>query len=122
MEGSEDGSCGIGLPPAGQFHIDVDPNQLCFKKQGIQGTLVSSLADVDRTLDFARRGLLKPIYTVYPLSKFDEAVQKLRRGEIAGRLWWTSMRSRMMAMTYLNSAENSMAEFITNYFNTSGHG
>jgi D-arabinose 1-dehydrogenase-like Zn-dependent alcohol dehydrogenase len=40
---------------------------------------------VDKTLDFAKRGLLKPIYTVYPLSKFDEAVQKLRRGEIAGR-------------------------------------
>ncbi|KAF2996084.1 hypothetical protein E8E13_004568 [Curvularia kusanoi] len=77
--------CAIGLPPAGKFHIDVDPNQLCFKKQSIQGTLVSSMADVDKTLDFAKRGLLKPIYTVYPLSKFNEAVQKLRKGEIAGR-------------------------------------
>lgn len=75
----------IGLPPAGTQHIDVDPNQMCFKKQSIQGTLVSSMADVDKTLDFAKRGLLKPIYTVYPLSKFNEAVQKLRRGEIAGR-------------------------------------
>ena len=75
----------IGLPPAGQYNIEVSPNQLCFKKQGVQGTLVSSMADVDKTLDFAKRGLLKPIYTVYPLSKFDEAVQKLRRGEIAGR-------------------------------------
>ncbi|KAF2678179.1 alcohol dehydrogenase 1 [Lentithecium fluviatile CBS 122367] len=75
----------IGLPPAGTQHIDIDPNQMCFKKQGVQGTLVSSMADVDKTLDFAKRGLLKPIYTVYPLSKFDEAVQKLRRGEIAGR-------------------------------------
>ncbi|KAH6625683.1 chloride channel [Boeremia exigua] len=75
----------IGLPPAGTQHIDVDPNQMCFKKQSIHGTLVSSMADVDKTLDFAKRGLLKPIYTVYPLSKFDEAVQKLRRGEIAGR-------------------------------------
>lgn len=75
----------IGLPPADKFHIDVDPNQMCARKQSIQGTLVSNMADVDKTLDFARRGLLKPIYTVYPLSKFDEAVQKLRRGEIAGR-------------------------------------
>ncbi|KAJ4333254.1 chloride channel [Didymella glomerata] len=75
----------IGLPPAGTQHIDVDPNQMCFKKQSIQGTLVSSMADVDKTLDFAKRGLLKPIYTVYPLSKFNEAVQKLKRGEIAGR-------------------------------------
>lgn len=75
----------IGLPPAGTQHIDVDPNQMCFKKQAIQGTLVSSMGDVDKTLEFAKRGLLKPIYTVYPLSQFNEAVQKLRRGEIAGR-------------------------------------
>jgi len=75
----------IGLPPAGTQHVDVDPNQMCFKKQSVQGTLVSSMADVDETLKFAQRGLLKPIYTVYKLSQFDEAVQKLRRGEIAGR-------------------------------------
>lgn len=75
----------IGLPPAGTQHIDVDPNALCFKKQSVTGTLVSSMADVDKTLEFAKRGLLKPIYTVYPLSKFNEAVQKLKRGEIAGR-------------------------------------
>lgn len=75
----------IGLPPAGQYHIDIDPNVMCFKKQSVEGTIVSSMADVDKTLDFARRGLLKPVYTVYPLSKFNEAVQKLRRGEISGR-------------------------------------
>jgi D-arabinose 1-dehydrogenase-like Zn-dependent alcohol dehydrogenase len=75
----------IGLPPAGKFHIDADPNQLCFKNQGIHGTLVSNMADVAKTLDFAKRGLLKPIYTVYGMSQFNEAVQKLRRGEIAGR-------------------------------------
>jgi len=75
----------VGLPPAGTLHIDVDPGQMCFKKQGVQGTLVSSMGDVDKTLDFAKRGLLKPIYTVYPLSQFNDAVQKLRRGEIAGR-------------------------------------
>jgi len=75
----------IGLPPAGTCHIDIEPNQMCFRKWSVQGTLVSNMRDVDKTLDFARRGLLKPIYTVYPLSQFDEAVQKLRRGEIAGR-------------------------------------
>jgi D-arabinose 1-dehydrogenase-like Zn-dependent alcohol dehydrogenase len=42
-------------------------------------------ADVDNTLDFAKRRLLKPIYTVYRLSQFSEAVQKLKRGEVAGR-------------------------------------
>jgi len=75
----------IGLPPAGTQHIDVDPSQMCFKKQSVQGTLVSNMGDVDKTLDFARRGMLKPIYTVYPMSQWNEAVQKLKRGEIAGR-------------------------------------
>jgi D-arabinose 1-dehydrogenase-like Zn-dependent alcohol dehydrogenase len=75
----------IGLPPAGTCRIEVDPNQMVFKKQGIKGTLVSSMAHVDKTLDFAKRGLLKPIYTVYPLSQFNEAVQKLKNGQIAGR-------------------------------------
>lgn len=75
----------IGLPPAGTQHVDVDPNQMCFKKQSVQGTLVSSMGDVDKTLQFAKRGLLKPICTVYPLSQFNEVVQRLRRGEIAGR-------------------------------------
>ncbi|KAL1606453.1 chloride channel [Paraconiothyrium brasiliense] len=75
----------VGLPPAGSHHIDVDPNQMCFRKQSVQGTLVSSMGDVDKTLQFAQRGLLKPICTVYPLSQFNEVVQKLRRGEIAGR-------------------------------------
>lgn len=75
----------IGLPPAGTNHIDIDPNQMTFKNWSVKGTLVSSMADVDKTLQFAQRGLLKPIYTVYPLSKFNDAVQALRRGEIAGR-------------------------------------
>ncbi|KAF2126219.1 alcohol dehydrogenase 1 [Dothidotthia symphoricarpi CBS 119687] len=75
----------IGLPPAGTLTMTVDPSMMCFRKQSVRGTLVSSMADVDKTLEFAKRGLLKPIYTVYPLSQFNEAVQKLRRGEIAGR-------------------------------------
>ncbi|EUC40522.1 hypothetical protein COCMIDRAFT_41157 [Bipolaris oryzae ATCC 44560] len=75
----------IGLPPAGTQLIHVDPSQMCYKKQAVQGTLVSSMADVDKTLDLAERGLLKPIYTVYPFSKFNEVVQKLSKGEIAGR-------------------------------------
>ncbi|KAH7087716.1 chaperonin 10-like protein [Paraphoma chrysanthemicola] len=77
----------IGIPPVGERHFDipVDPTVMIMKKQSIKGTLVSNMADVDKTLDFAKRGLLKPICTVFPLSRFDEAVQKLRRGEIAGK-------------------------------------
>lgn len=74
----------IGLPPDGQFHIDVNPSQLAFKNQSIRGTLVSGLADVDETLDFARRGLLNLEPTVVGLSKFNESVMKLKAGQVAG--------------------------------------
>lgn len=74
----------IGLPPAGQFHIDVDPTRMVFMNQGVRGTLVSPLSDIDEALDFARRGKLHLTPTVVGLSKWNEAVQKLKRGEVAG--------------------------------------
>jgi len=46
----------IGLPPTGQFNIDLNPSQLVFKNQSVKGTLVAGLGDIDETLDFARRG------------------------------------------------------------------
>ncbi|KAF1351416.1 alcohol dehydrogenase [Delphinella strobiligena] len=76
----------IGLPPDGQFHIDVNPSQLAFKNQSIRGTLVSGMADVDETLDFARRGLLNLEPTVVGLSQFNESVMKLKAGQVAGRI------------------------------------
>jgi D-arabinose 1-dehydrogenase-like Zn-dependent alcohol dehydrogenase len=48
----------IGLPPAGKYHIDLDPTSLVFRNQSIHGTLVAGLQDVDETLDFAKRGML----------------------------------------------------------------
>lgn len=47
----------IGLPPTGKYHIDLDPTALVFRNQSIKGTLVSSMAEVDETLDFAKRGM-----------------------------------------------------------------
>jgi propanol-preferring alcohol dehydrogenase len=46
--------------------------------------MVAGLGDIEETLDFARRGLLKLEPTVVGLSKFNESCQKLRRGEVAG--------------------------------------
>lgn len=76
----------IGLPAHGKFHIDLDPSRLVFRNQSIKGTLVSSMADVDETLDFARRGKLRLEPTVVGLSKFNESVQKLKNGQVAGRI------------------------------------
>jgi D-arabinose 1-dehydrogenase-like Zn-dependent alcohol dehydrogenase len=46
----------IGIPTRGKFHMDVDPTQLLFRNQSIKGTLVSSLADITESLNFASRG------------------------------------------------------------------
>ncbi|KAI9871323.1 MAG: hypothetical protein M1830_002723 [Pleopsidium flavum] len=75
----------IGLPPAGSTTIGTDPSFFAFKNLTVSGTLVGSMKDTARALDYAKRGLLKPIYTVYPIDKLPEAVEKLRKGEIAGR-------------------------------------
>jgi len=47
----------IGLPPAGKYHIDLDPTGLIFRNQSFKGTLVSSLGDLDETLQWAARGI-----------------------------------------------------------------
>lgn len=73
------------IAPAGSTTIGTDPSFFAFKNFTISGTLVGSMKDTARALDYAKRGLLKPIYTVYPIDKLPEAVEKLKRGEIAGR-------------------------------------
>lgn len=79
-------SSSIGLPPAGKYHIDLDPTPLIFRNQSIQGTLVASLQDIEETLDFAARGKLRLEPTVVGRSKFNESVQKLKNGQVAGRI------------------------------------
>ncbi|CAN8104104.1 unnamed protein product [Discula destructiva] len=76
----------IGLPPDGQYHIDVDPTRLVFMNQSIKGTLVSPLNDIDETLEFAKWGKLRLEPTVVGVSKWNESVQKLRNGQVAGRI------------------------------------
>lgn len=76
----------IALPPAGAVTIGGDPNFFVFKNLSVIGTLVGTMQDTAATLDYARRGLLKDIAEVRPLSKMPESVQQLKRGEIAGRV------------------------------------
>lgn len=76
----------IGIPPAGKYNMDIAPASLIFRGQSVQGTLVSSLAEIDETLEFARRGKLRLEPTVVGLSKFNESVQKLKNGQVAGRI------------------------------------
>lgn len=76
----------IGLPPKGSMLLGTDPCDFCFKNLTIKGTLVGSRRDTAAALDFARRGMLKQICEVYPINRLPEAVEKLRKGQVAGRI------------------------------------
>ncbi|CAG8193843.1 unnamed protein product [Penicillium olsonii] len=76
----------IGLPAAGSTVLGTDPCEYIFKNLTIKGTLVGSRRDTAMALDFARRGMLRQVCEVYPINRMPEAVDKLRRGEVAGRL------------------------------------
>ncbi|KAK4495282.1 hypothetical protein PRZ48_013612 [Zasmidium cellare] len=77
----------IGLPPNDQNVIMGDsPSHMAMKKISITGTIVGTMQDTAAVLDYARRGLLKPIHEVRGLSEWPESVQQLRRGEVVGRV------------------------------------
>lgn len=75
----------IGIPPAGTTIAGADPGWLIFKNISIIGTCVGNMTDTDRALDFAARGLLRPMYEKFGIEDLPKAVQKLREGKVAGR-------------------------------------
>jgi alcohol dehydrogenase, propanol-preferring len=75
----------VNTAAAGTVSLGVDPSRLIFKNGHIIGTLVGTMKDTASVLEFARRGLLRPIYMVYSIDQLPEAVEKLRKGQIAGR-------------------------------------
>jgi D-arabinose 1-dehydrogenase-like Zn-dependent alcohol dehydrogenase len=44
------------------LQMTVVPAAVVFRNQSVQGTLVSNMADVDETLNFAKRGRTMPAY------------------------------------------------------------
>lgn len=76
----------IGLPSKGTVNLGTDPSVFAFRNLTVKGTLVGSMRDTAIALDFAKRGLLKQICEVVPLKEMPDAVQRLRRGEVAGRI------------------------------------
>ena len=75
----------IGLPALGTTTIGMDPAMFIHLNFTIKGTLVGNLLDTQKVLQFAKRGLLKPICTIYSIDQLPEAVEKVRRGQMAGR-------------------------------------
>jgi D-arabinose 1-dehydrogenase-like Zn-dependent alcohol dehydrogenase len=77
----------IGIPPVDQnVLVGAAPGHYASKKLIVTGAIVGTLQDTAAALEYARRGLLKPIGDVRGLSAFPESVQQLRRGEVAGRI------------------------------------
>lgn len=76
----------IALPPAGQVNLGAEPSAFIFNNVHIIGTLVGTMQDAAAALDYAKRGLLKPIHEVRGCSRWNESVQALRKGEVAGRI------------------------------------
>lgn len=76
----------IGLAPAGTILLGEDPNTFIFKNLTVKGTLVASRKDTAATLDYARRGVLKPVCEVYPIDRMPEAIERLKRGDVPGRI------------------------------------
>jgi propanol-preferring alcohol dehydrogenase len=76
----------IGIPSKGSAKMEEDPGWFIMRNRKISGTLVGTLEDTQRALDFAKRGLLHDISEVYPIDRLPEAVEKLRKGLVAGRM------------------------------------
>lgn len=76
----------VGLPPDGAPGVAVDPYVAAVRNLTVKGTLVGTLEDSVRVVEFARRGLLKHVCEVVPLDKLPEAVNKLKDGKVPGRI------------------------------------
>ncbi|KAJ5726979.1 hypothetical protein N7493_006006 [Penicillium malachiteum] len=76
----------IGIPALGTMTLRTDPTNFLMKNLTIRGTLVGSRRDTTCALDFAKRGLLHQICEVYPINRLPEGVERLRRGEVPGRI------------------------------------
>ncbi|KAF2806268.1 uncharacterized protein BDZ99DRAFT_465912 [Mytilinidion resinicola] len=75
----------VGLPPAGCI-VGADLLWYVAKNLHIIGTAVGSMLDTQEALSYAARGLLKPSHEKFSFVQLPEAVDKFRKGQVAGRL------------------------------------
>lgn len=75
----------VGMPPSGTAFAGDDPMFLMLRNLKVIGTLTGSMKDTEDALDFAARGLLKPVYELFGIDRLPEAVDLLRQGKVAGR-------------------------------------
>lgn len=76
----------IGMPPSGSAILGADHCEFVFKNLTINGCLVGTRSDTAAALDFAKRGMLQQVSEVYSINRSPEGVEKLRKGQVAGRI------------------------------------
>ena len=76
----------IALPPSNEVVLGSEPSTWVFNNLHVVGSLVGTMQDTAACLEYARRGLLKPIAEVRGRSRWAESVQAVRKGEVAGRI------------------------------------
>lgn len=90
----------VGLP-SGDCIVGAHPGRMVSFRLNIVGSVVGTLKDVEEALDFTARGLVtvgelirnfwsrtdehQPIVTKGKLENIDEYIQKLKKGQLAGR-------------------------------------
>ncbi|KAL2684906.1 hypothetical protein Neosp_005999 [[Neocosmospora] mangrovei] len=75
----------VGMPPSGTAFAGNDPMFLMLRNLKVIGTLTGSMKDTEDALEYAARGLLKPVYELFGIDRLPEAVDLLRQGRVAGR-------------------------------------
>ncbi|KAI5460476.1 chaperonin 10-like protein [Mariannaea sp. PMI_226] len=76
----------VGLPQDSSVIAGCPPMTMALRRLNIVGSVVGSLKDVEEALDFTARGLVHPILQKGKLSELNEYVDKLVKGQVAGRV------------------------------------
>lgn len=75
-----------GSTAAQEMFVGGEIHKIVIQGLSFVGTLVGSYSDADAVLDIAKRGLIKPVGEVRPLSKLPESLKDLREGKVTGRI------------------------------------
>ncbi|MFE0753218.1 alcohol dehydrogenase catalytic domain-containing protein [Inquilinus sp. NPDC058860] len=76
----------IGLPGGERDAIRLSIAAISNWEKSIRGSNVGTRQDLQEAVDFAARGLVTATVETVPLEQVNEALARLRRGQVAGRL------------------------------------
>jgi len=75
----------VGIPKDPTIMAGRPPVLLIAKRLNVVGSFIRTLKDVDEALDFAARGLVRPVLTHGSLHDLNDLCAKMHDGNLAGR-------------------------------------